>query len=324
MDAKIINLSFWLGTLLVASSFLIKSRTLSILLGGIIIIITSFLLESISAKKHHDVHIRKVVIIHRLTLVLVLVVVLMYFIMIQKKQLLRPDNPASFYVLFLLNIALIIVLLIVCVKTLSKRDKIIPATLTDTITPREQLVKFIKDSLASNASVANIRLEATKQGWPKDIVNEEVDNAMKGKESPTTIALHDYKYQILKKYIKRAALNKYSDSDIKAASLKAGWPADLIERAIRESKKEMPADIESAEEIEDLPQEIFRIKDYETDFDKLYNYIKEKGTIKLVDVAKMFGLSKQQAEEWAQILANQKLLKLHYPPFGEPELQWIK
>ena len=66
------------------------------------------------------------------------------------------------------------------------------------------------------------------------------------------------------------------------------------------------------------------MRDYETDFDKLYNYVKDNGTIKLKDIAKMFNLTEKQAEEWAQILSHEDLLKLHYPPFGEPELQWNK
>ena len=326
MDAKVLNITFWLGILLLAASFFIQAHTLSIMIAGAIVVIAAFLLESLVAMKNHDPHQKKVINMHRIALVLVLMTTLIYFIMIQRNQLLRPDNPVSFFMVFGMNFALIVVLIFSCFKALAKRDAIVPANPPETVTPREQLVQYIKDSLAKQAPRESIQNEALQRGWPGDIVHEEMENAMRGTESPTTIAIKDYKYQILKKYIKRALANKYSVDKIREASLQAKWPQNLVEKAMAESAQELQQStpLDTTDEIDGLPQEIFRIKDYETDFDKLYNFVKEKGVVKITDIANMFHLTKKQAEEWAQILSNQSLLKLHYPPFGEPELQWIK
>ena len=59
---------------------------------------------------------------------------------------------------------------------------------------------------------------------------------------------------------------------------------------------------------------------FETDFDKLYNLVQKKGKVKMSGVAKTFKIKRKKAEEWARILEDHNLLKVHYPPIGEPEL----
>ena len=63
---------------------------------------------------------------------------------------------------------------------------------------------------------------------------------------------------------------------------------------------------------------------FETDFDKLYALIIERGKLNFAEIAKAFNVSKEQAEEWGKILKEQDLITIHYPAFGEPELVWKK
>ena len=53
----------------------------------------------------------------------------------------------------------------------------------------------------------------------------------------------------------------------------------------------------------------------------LKRLVDEKGKIKLTDVSRYFGISKELAEEWGRILEEHGLVKLHYPAIGELELQ---
>ena len=66
-------------------------------------------------------------------------------------------------------------------------------------------------------------------------------------------------------------------------------------------------------------------KPYETDLDVLKRLVDEKGKIKVIEVSRYFGISKELAEEWGKILEEHGLAKLHYPAIGGPELQkWKK
>ncbi len=63
---------------------------------------------------------------------------------------------------------------------------------------------------------------------------------------------------------------------------------------------------------------------YQTDLDKLYQALEERGKLSVNEIALIFGISKEQAEEWGKILKDQELATLHYPAVGEPELIWKK
>ncbi len=58
----------------------------------------------------------------------------------------------------------------------------------------------------------------------------------------------------------------------------------------------------------------------ETDVDKLYEIVREKGIIKVKEAAKLLGIDTEQVEEWGRILEEHKLVRLRYPPVGEPVL----
>ena len=74
---------------------------------------------------------------------------------------------------------------------------------------------------------------------------------------------------------------------------------------------------------------VYRLKPFkkisETQFDDLYNMVDSVGIVKVSEVSKKFGISKQLAEEWGKILEGHKLIMLHYPAFGELEFKkWKK
>jgi len=59
----------------------------------------------------------------------------------------------------------------------------------------------------------------------------------------------------------------------------------------------------------------------ETDVDKIFNVIKEKGKITFDEIAKMFKVDLNTIEEWAKILEDHGLVEVVYPPVGSPELR---
>jgi len=61
-------------------------------------------------------------------------------------------------------------------------------------------------------------------------------------------------------------------------------------------------------------------KTIETDVDKLYDIVELKGMINIADAAKKLRVSPEQVEEWGRILEEHKLIRMHYPPVGEPVL----
>jgi hypothetical protein len=86
----------------------------------------------------------------------------------------------------------------------------------------------------------------------------------------------------------------------------------------------MPAKEKTEKKVKD-PEEAktpkTQIKDYlETDVDKLYELARDKGIIKVRDAAKMLKIEIDQVEEWGRILEEHKLVRLRYPPVGEPVL----
>lgn len=58
----------------------------------------------------------------------------------------------------------------------------------------------------------------------------------------------------------------------------------------------------------------------ETDVDKLYELVRDKGILKVNDASKKLGIEIENVERWGRILEEHKLIKLHYPPIGEPVL----
>ena len=59
----------------------------------------------------------------------------------------------------------------------------------------------------------------------------------------------------------------------------------------------------------------------ETNIDKLYKHIKEKGKVRVTEAAKMFDVKAEKIEEWGKILEDHDLIELHYPAIGKPILK---
>jgi len=59
---------------------------------------------------------------------------------------------------------------------------------------------------------------------------------------------------------------------------------------------------------------------FQTDIDLAYKMLIEKKRIKISDISSNFGISMLEADEWARILEENKLAKIHYPLFGDAEL----
>ena len=59
---------------------------------------------------------------------------------------------------------------------------------------------------------------------------------------------------------------------------------------------------------------------YETDVDKLVELVNRYERIKMGEIAQVFEVKMPIVEEWARILEEHDLIKVHYPPIGDAEL----
>jgi hypothetical protein len=58
----------------------------------------------------------------------------------------------------------------------------------------------------------------------------------------------------------------------------------------------------------------------ETEIDRLYKLVKERGSIKVSEAAKNIGVSEDTVRKWGEVLEEHKLIELHYPIAGKPSL----
>jgi hypothetical protein len=102
--------------------------------------------------------------------------------------------------------------------------------------------------------------------------------------------------------------------------------AELIDAMTRKGiKKAAVLHDKNAEREEELKkkQQMAR-KIVTTDFDVIMQVIEEKGKMTLAEIETRFGVSRNLAEEWIQILADYKLVDLRYLPVGGIEITKIK
>lgn len=59
---------------------------------------------------------------------------------------------------------------------------------------------------------------------------------------------------------------------------------------------------------------------HKTDIDLLYEIVNTKGRAKMSFLAKAFNVDRKTIEDWAALLEEHELLKIHYPAIGEAEL----
>jgi len=73
--------------------------------------------------------------------------------------------------------------------------------------------------------------------------------------------------------------------------------------------------------LEKIKQKVIaKASKYETDVDKFYDLINEVESLTLTEAADVFGVSKEQAEEWGKILESHGMIELEYPAMGELRL----
>ena len=58
-----------------------------------------------------------------------------------------------------------------------------------------------------------------------------------------------------------------------------------------------------------------------TDLDVLYLLLKKRKVVPLAEISRLFGIDKEQVNEWCNILESGNLASVGYPRFGEPELR---
>ena len=58
-----------------------------------------------------------------------------------------------------------------------------------------------------------------------------------------------------------------------------------------------------------------------TDLDLFYNLLKEKKSLTMGSISKLFNIPKEKAIEWAKILENHELATIEYPAFSDPEVR---
>lgn len=107
---------------------------------------------------------------------------------------------------------------------------------------------------------------------------------------------------------------------------KEGMKADKLR--LEEEKRKKMGESKEKQRREKIPlvKELSRslkieVGKYETDIDILYKIIERNGRIKLSAISRYFGIDERKAEEWATILQEHNLAKIHYPPMGGPELR---
>ena len=65
-------------------------------------------------------------------------------------------------------------------------------------------------------------------------------------------------------------------------------------------------------------------KTLKTNIDRLLSLVKMKGSVQLKVAAKEFGVEAERIEKWGRILEEYKLVKMHYPPIGDPKILILK
>ncbi|MBI2546622.1 alpha/beta fold hydrolase [Candidatus Woesearchaeota archaeon] len=91
-------------------------------------------------------------------------------------------------------------------------------------------------------------------------------------------------------------------------------PVKRLSFEVWSRKKIKQEQVKPVRKVTEIPQ------GYQTDIDLLYRMLAEKKKLKLSQVSANFGISKVQAEEWARILEDNKLAKIHYPLLGDAEI----
>lgn len=71
-------------------------------------------------------------------------------------------------------------------------------------------------------------------------------------------------------------------------------------------------------------KEEYRKSENQTDLDTLYEILKEKKSLRLSTISKLFSIDKELVMQWIDTLESGNLASISYPRFGEPEVKLIE
>lgn len=98
-----------------------------------------------------------------------------------------------------------------------------------------------------------------------------------------------------------------------------------IKVQLKKDEKELQRDLSLIDEriLEDTPYRLSGedLKKIETGIDTLYSMVKEKKSLGAVEAAKSLKVSEETVTEWANIMEEHEMLRVHYPLFGRPVLR---
>lgn len=99
--------------------------------------------------------------------------------------------------------------------------------------------------------------------------------------------------------------------------------ASKIEEQIKPAPdfEDMTITAQKKEKVPTMEKEIIKAR-IETDFDRILNIVKFKGTAGLDEVAKELGMDKARVQEYSNILEENRLIELIYPPIGPMKLAY--
>lgn len=115
----------------------------------------------------------------------------------------------------------------------------------------------------------------------------------------------------LQEFISNALRKGYSPKEIKEGLKAKNWPHKHIDEAIKKVNKEVTKDPVI------IKKGIRALKGYETELDLVLELINKYKSIPVSELATTFNISKELAENWAEILKENNLIDIYYPPFGE-------
>ncbi len=203
----------------------------------------------------------------------------------------------------------------------------------------EILKTYIQESIQQHFPLDAVKEAALRASWPAKLIDQAIKEIedVKNKKKMMTIAVLAVVFLFLI-FIFNALglfLFPYWIKNLKYASPKfyLGAIALLIGITIifvlrirkTVEKKKVEYKLQEEEHVVAIKKELEAAPSaFQTDLDRLYQILVERGKISFNEITKAFNVTKEQAEEWGKILKEQDLVTIHYPPFGEPELLWKK
>jgi len=204
------------------------------------------------------------------------------------------------------------------------------------------LRNYIKKSLSNNIPRQKVMEACLASDWPKDKVEKVMGEFLQEHKKkhfqvlyillPVTILLY-----IGLKVTDNYLLGYWVDS-IKSFSIWAYWGVWFFVAAMllifgldvkeKLSKKKKVYKIMKEEKVSKIKTEmkgkettVNIASSYKTDIDKLLDLVNEKEKLSVDEVGSIFGISKEEAEEWGKILKDEGLITLYYPTVGDVELR---